>query len=695
MDFISSLAIWQWLIVLAVPPAVVALYFLKLRRQPLEVPSTYLWKKSIEDLHVNSLWQRIRQNLLLYLQLLVLGLIILALFRPGWRSQNLKNKRHIFLLDHSASMNASDVAPSRLLEAKRQALAMIDAMGSGDSGMVVSFSDIARVEQGFTENKRDLHRAVANIKASNRPTALDEALRTVVGMSKSGREPGNLAGRVGSSADEDQKPEAPPTTLYILSDGKFPPVQGLSLRTLEPKFIPIGHSNAINLSIVAFGVRRNEQHEGRWQAFGSVQNFGEEAVTTHVELSHNGNKIDASQVTVQPGDTAGVAFDLTEGESGILEMQITHDDVLHEDNRAWVAVNSSRKPKVLLVTDGNEALEMALATSRARELAETTTAKPEVLNTKEHQQAASSGSYDLIIFDRCRPIRSPRANTVYIGALPPSPLDEATEITANAKSLNDSEKSARGADTPIPERWWSFGPRLENPQVIDLNRSHPLMQWLDMGDVELIEGRLVLVPPGGTTLLESTQGPILAIAPRAGFEDVVMGFEINGVNQDGNRSVNTNWPIRSSFPSFIFAALSYLGGNNGAAAGASVKPGQPLMLKSELPVDQLEVHTPQGARLTAHRGKAGSFQFSSTEALGPYEIYEGSKVIERFTVNLFDPLESSIRPAKDGSIQIGIETVQGTVGYEPVRRETWKWLLLAGLVVLLLEWYIYHRRVYV
>ena len=56
-----------------VPPAIVALYFLKLQRQPLEVPSTYLWHRTIEDLHVNSLWQRLRQNLLLFLQLLLVA----------------------------------------------------------------------------------------------------------------------------------------------------------------------------------------------------------------------------------------------------------------------------------------------------------------------------------------------------------------------------------------------------------------------------------------------------------------------------------------------------------------------------------------------------------------------------------------------------------------------------------------------
>jgi hypothetical protein len=77
--FTPMLAWWQWLLLAAIPPAIVLLYFLKLRRQPLEVPSTYLWRKSIEDLHVNSIWQRLRQNLLLFLQLLILALAIFAL----------------------------------------------------------------------------------------------------------------------------------------------------------------------------------------------------------------------------------------------------------------------------------------------------------------------------------------------------------------------------------------------------------------------------------------------------------------------------------------------------------------------------------------------------------------------------------------------------------------------------------------
>ena len=128
MNFINSLTLWQWGLLALVPPAIVALYFLKLKRQPLEVPSTYLWSRTIEDLHVNSIWQRLRQSLLLFLQLLLVALIVIACTRPGWRGSQLTGERFIFLIDTSASMSATDVKPTRLESAKEQILGLIEQM---------------------------------------------------------------------------------------------------------------------------------------------------------------------------------------------------------------------------------------------------------------------------------------------------------------------------------------------------------------------------------------------------------------------------------------------------------------------------------------------------------------------------------------------------------------------------------------
>jgi hypothetical protein len=113
-NFMPMLSWWQWTVLAAVPPAIIVLYFLKLKRHPVEVPSTFLWHKSIEDLHVNSIWQRLRNNLLLWLQLLLILMLAMALFRPSWQGAQLVGERFIFVIDNSASMSADDQPPSRL-----------------------------------------------------------------------------------------------------------------------------------------------------------------------------------------------------------------------------------------------------------------------------------------------------------------------------------------------------------------------------------------------------------------------------------------------------------------------------------------------------------------------------------------------------------------------------------------------------
>src|ERR1700712_5397651 len=82
IEFASPLSWPMWAVLAGVPVGIIALYFLKLRRRPVQVASTLLWRRSLEDLHVNSLFQRLRRNLLLFLQLLAVGLAMLALAGP-------------------------------------------------------------------------------------------------------------------------------------------------------------------------------------------------------------------------------------------------------------------------------------------------------------------------------------------------------------------------------------------------------------------------------------------------------------------------------------------------------------------------------------------------------------------------------------------------------------------------------------
>jgi hypothetical protein len=63
-----------------------------------------------------------------------------------------------------------------------------------------------------------------------------------------------------------------------------------------------------------------------------------------------------------------------------------------------------------------------------------------------------------------------------------------------------------------------------------------------------------------------------------------------------------------------------------------------------------------------------------------------------FAVNLLDADESNIEPRT--TVYIGADAV--TAGRERSQpREIWKWLVLAAFAFLLLEWYVYNKRVYV
>src|SRR5437660_11556080 len=90
---------WAALLLLLVPFAIVLLYFLKLKRKPLQVPSTFLWRKSIEDLHVNALFQWLRDNVLLFLQILVVLGLIFAIMGFRFHANTAHGKHYILLFD--------------------------------------------------------------------------------------------------------------------------------------------------------------------------------------------------------------------------------------------------------------------------------------------------------------------------------------------------------------------------------------------------------------------------------------------------------------------------------------------------------------------------------------------------------------------------------------------------------------------
>jgi len=660
----NLLSWWQWAILAAVPPAIVLLYFLKLKRRPLEVPSTYLWHKSIEDLHVNSIWQRLRNNLLLYLQLLVVLLVILALLRPTWQAYRFTGSRLVFLIDNSASMQATDVKPNRLEEAKRRVADLIDQMRSGDSAMLVCFSDTARVAQNFTGNRQQLREALGAIRPSQHATNLTEALKLAAGLVNPSQSNENVT-----------EPDVSNTKLFIFSDGRFPDVPNFALGNLDPTFVPIGRTDAANVGIVAFAVSRDEEHKGKLQAIARLNNTADPKASTApanvlLKLYVNGQArpIDANQLSIPPGETKGISFDLEDFESGVLQLQAETHDQLALDDEAWVVVNPPRRARVLLISPGNEPLQHVLLTKAAGELADVRVESPDFLKAKEYLNQVELGVWDLVIYDRAAPAQMPRTNTFFIGCVPPGGR-------------------------------WKARPEVIVPQVIDAATSHRLVQWVDTSEIQRIVSATPLeVPPGGTVLIDSDKGPLLATAPREAFEDLVLGFVLveERAAADGSRAIyrNTDWPLTAGFTAFVFNLLANRAGQD-LTSSASYRSGAVVGLEAPDVRTGLDVQTPSGRTVSLPANPSGKLIFTETEELGAYRILAGGKMVHQFAVNLLDANESNIRVPAEPSLKIGYVDVAGKTGWVAGHRDIWRELVLAGLAIAVLEWLIYLRRVYV
>lgn len=687
--FRNTLSPTSWILLGMIPPAIFALYFLKLKRQPLEVPSTYLWHRVIEDLHVNSLWQRLRKSLLLLLQLLVVALAMLALLRPGWQGQSLEGQQFIFLIDKSASMSATDTdnnsnnnsnnEATRLAAAKQRVATLVDQLDSDMSAMIITFAEQPDVVQEFTNNKRLLREALERIE----PTAGQTNLRGALELADGFANPDRVMNEEGDQSFE--VTEQQDVELYIFSDGRFPSIEDFSLGNLRPQFLPIGSFAGQNLAITAFNTRRNEERPEFQQAFVQVANFSEAEQTAIVELFLDKQLLDAAELTIPPNGIASATFNLSGENEGALRARLdipaAFNDRLALDNEAYAVLSQRNDGRVLLVTPGNTTLESALATERTTRLAKIEKVSPDTLKTEEFRAQSQTDLYDLIIFDQCIPETMPQANTVFIGRMPPLP---------------DWQKQA--TDEPV------FA-----PQIIDWQRNHPLLNLLELGNVQIADSLLARPPLGGRVLVDSTKGPLLAIAPRDRYEDAVLGFEIMGTEPDGSRTFNTDWPRKHSFPGFWLNVLEYFVGGEGASKTHN-RPDRLVEVRVSGAAEsgsaqEWEVELPDGTRRKVALDQPGRLAFHETAQLGIYQIREKGQVKKRFAVNLFGREESDIRLRVRQESEASLKVVDSlSIGYvdvaaqsptAAVRRELWKPLLVGALVVLMIEWYIYNRRVYI
>jgi hypothetical protein len=612
---------------------------------------------------------------------------------------NRVGERRIYIIDHSASMQASDSKPSRLDVAREKAMKLIQDAASNDSAMVIATSDRASVEQGFTNNRSLLEKAVERIEPTAQLTDVSEAFRVAAGLAN--------PGRMSFEDNVDiQVADAVPATVYFLSDGAVGELDESEFGQLKIEYVPIGQPDTPNAGILSFAIQRSETQEaqtnpGSISAFARMIQHGSQAIECTASLYWNDALVDAQKVQLQPEQETGIQFELEGIESGTLKLQLDHPDALPLDNVAYAAIRPDRQVSILLVTAGNTALETALRTQRITQIAKVQIEPISYLSSQDYQTNASESKYDLILYDSCSPEKMPAASTLFLGSVPPAdiqptvPLGNSATLTTNTPS-NAPEKtdSPTSAIEPEENPKWTFG-ELSGPVIVlDVNRSHPISQYLEMASVGIVEARTVRPPSSGAVLMIADSGPLFAIAPRGPYQDAVLGFDIVRPSAEGFE-INSDWGIKRSFPVFVLSAVENLAGGITEASAASVQPGLPVQLILSNRFEKYQIVDPKGKIETIQRSGDGRFLYTKTDQLGVYEVRaEGlEEPVERFCVNLFSNRESDLQVGLE--LKTGAESIAATSNTIRARQETWRWLLFLAIGFLMFEWMVFNRRIFV
>lgn len=621
MSLLAPLA----LALLGLLPIIVLLYFLKLKRRNQAVSSTYLWQRAVQDLRVNSPFQKLRKNLLLWLQLLLLALLILALARPTLDLRGRQGQRHICLLDTSASMGADDLGETRLEAAKEEVERLIGDLSDGDEMMLITFDVKPGVVVPYTGIRSQLREALEEIELKETGTDYAKALDLVKSLAEGGER--NVE-------------------LYVISDGAFQSAAPEGLEGVALNYVSVGRSGD-NAGITAVDARSSIHAWGHPEIFARVQNFGADPITARVELYLDETLFAAKEVAVGGNDGAAVTFSDPELRDGLVHLVLRHDDPLDTDNHAWLYLSEVESIRTLIVTEGNYFLELAAMKDPLCD--------PVFMTLSDFESQLEDGTlglsdYDVILFDRESPAALPQGSYIFLGAAPPI--------------------EGFGVEEEV-----------EFPTVIDWDETHPVNQYVGYGSLFVESALKLTVPRGAATLVDSTAGPLVVWWESELHRLIVVGFDM----------WQSRWPLRVSFPVFFANAIRAMGMAGSRAGVINARPGEVIRFSVSPGVTEVAVTDPAG---NSHSLPVAMNRvvFDDTTRCGPYRFREDLESGRIAVINLANARESNIRPREElawsgASVAAASKAVKAN-------REVWPWFALVGLIVLMVEWYVYNRRVY-
>ena len=311
---------------LAAPAAIVVLYLLRRRFLPQQVPSVFLWRRSINDSAANRPVQKLMKTLLLPLQVLAALALALAMMNPVLPGGTAG--KTIFIFDISGSMQAESNGFSRLELAKEESLKRIRELPAEEEITVITAGDeVQRLL--LSGNREEAEKTIASVACGRGGADIDRALTLAWALARNGEEKKSAA-------------------VTVFSDAlRLSEIHTRGGRT--PLIVNVGEA-AENRAVYSLTAENGK-------AYARAANFGKDCAVT-LTCEADGMLCGADEITIPSGETAGISFEIPE-ETQTVRVKIREKDALEADNTAEAAVKHAASLRAA-VTEDSVFLESAL-----------------------------------------------------------------------------------------------------------------------------------------------------------------------------------------------------------------------------------------------------------------------------------------------------------------------------------------------
>ena len=448
---------------LAIP--IVFLYMLKFQRQKVEISSIMLWQMVLQDRQANRPWQKLKRNLLLIVQLIILSALVFALIQPAIPGDAISNAQVILILDATASMQASDVASSRFEAAKEELLKIINDLPNSSELTLIQASSEPVVLLAHSQDKSEMREVVEAATVS-----FGEAnWRAVFALANASI-------------------TVPDHLVVLLSDGNFPD-EGISLYTDQFEYRTFG-SSGNNVGINAFSISPADSGS---ELFIKAHNYNNSAKSALLSIFQGEELLQTNRIEIPGGEN------YTEVITGLPVGIQTYtarlssdvgDDALDEyslDDQAYIAYHPSESKRILLVSKGNFFLEQFLSV-----LPDSEAYRAFSSETGEDSPLPSEG-FSIFIYDGFFPEKLPNGNILLINP-PENPLFAVSSATREYGQVDVAD--------------------------------HPLTQYVEWDQVQILQTKVIMLPDWGEPLVTSEVGPLVFVGEFQSHRFAVVSFDL-------------------------------------------------------------------------------------------------------------------------------------------------------------------------